>query len=310
MNPILERLSRSWQLFLRSIRVIRDHPKLLAFPIVTGILTAWIALFFLAPVALVFVAPHWLHGTRLQAIAESVGILRIHHGARFNFQVAPVGSAILAGIYLLNMFLATLSSVAFSNEILEALSGRSVSLSRGIGVACRRWKSVLVWSLFAGLIGLVIRALEERWAFFGRLVAGLIGLAWSAASIFSIPILVREPAIFDPLAILTKSATAIKRTWGEMLAGYVGMRGTHMLVVWLSVLFWLTAGVTAYLFANPWILLLVGLPWLFSLIAYSYLASVASQVYLCALYLYAFNGTAPDPYDPSMMNMAWKPKKN
>ena len=83
-----------------------------------------------------------------------------------------------------------------------------------------------MWSLLAGVIGVIIRTLEERLAFVGRLVAGLIGLAWSVASIFAIPILAREPSFSNPFAILSKSAETIKRTWGEMLAGYVGMQGT------------------------------------------------------------------------------------
>ena len=182
MNTISDKLNRSWQLFKRSVLVIRDHPKLLAFPLVTGVLTAGIALFFLAPVALVFVAPHWIEGGRFQELADSLGFLRVSRRTGFNFQIPPMGTLFLAGIYLVDMFVATLGSVAFNSEILEALSGRAVSIRHGIGVACARWKSVLLWSLFAGLVGLVIRALEQRLAFVGRLVAGLIGLAWSVAS--------------------------------------------------------------------------------------------------------------------------------
>ena len=59
MNAISEKLNRSWQLFKTSVVVIRTHPKLLVFPIVTGVLTLVIALFFLAPVVLVLLAPHW-----------------------------------------------------------------------------------------------------------------------------------------------------------------------------------------------------------------------------------------------------------
>jgi hypothetical protein len=308
MNAIFERLQRSWQLFQRSVLVLRDHPKLLIFPIVTGVLTAVIALFFLAPVGAVLLAPHWIEGTRMRALAESIGFLRTHHGPGFNIQVAPFGTLILGGVYLLNMFLATMASVAFNSEILEALSGRAVSIRHGLGVACARWKSVLLWSLLAGLIGLIIRVLEERWSLFGRLIAGLIGIAWSVASIFAIPILVREPSLANPFAVLSKSASTIKKTWGEMLAGYIGMKGSNALVVWASIVFWISAGATAYLLANPWVLLLAGVPWLFGIIVYSYLASVASRVYLCALYLYAADGIVPGPYDASMMSMGWTSK--
>ncbi len=309
MNAISEKLQRSWELFRRSVLVIRDNPKLLVFPVVTGVLLTLIALFFLAPVGAVLLAPHFIAGSKVQALANSIGFLKSQGNGSFDFQMQPLGTAILAGIYLLNMFLATMASVAFNHQIIEALNGRPVSIIRGIQAACARWKSVLLWSLMAGLVGLLIRALEERLSLIGRLVAGLIGLAWSVASVFAIPILARDTEFSNPFAVLSKSAQTIKRTWGETLAGYVGMKGTNILFLWASLLYWLMVGVAAYLFSNPWLLLVGLVPWLIALLIYSYVASIASRVYLCALYLYASEGTVPGAYDPSLMNSGWKFKK-
>lgn len=309
MNALTEKLSRALQLFKSSVRVLQEQPKLLVFPIMTGLLTSAIALFFLAPVGLVLVAPHLVANGKIQALADSIGFLRVDRAGGFNFQVQPLGSAILAGAYLLNMFLATMASVAFNHQIIEALNGRPVSISRGIAEACARWKSVLLWSLVAGLVGLLIRALEERLSFIGRLVAGLIGLAWSVACIFAIPILAREPGLSNPFKVLSKSAETITSTWGETLAGYVGMKGTNFLVFWISLLFWAAVGAAAFLLSNAWILLIAAVPWLIALIIYSYVASIASRVYLCALYLYAAEGYVPGQYDASMMSLGWKLKK-
>jgi hypothetical protein len=99
MNAIYEKLHRSWQLFVRSIRVLQDHPKLLIFPLVTSMLTIGIGLFFLAPVALVLLAPHWIDGSQIRAIADSIGVVRFPHGKGFNFQIEPVDSSILAAVY-------------------------------------------------------------------------------------------------------------------------------------------------------------------------------------------------------------------
>jgi hypothetical protein len=308
MNAISEKLSRSWQLFKISVVVIRTHPKLLVFPIVTGLLTLLIALFFLAPIVLVLIAPHWVQHTPWQSLAERFGFLQVHHGPA-SAQFHPVATLFLAGMYLLNMFLATFSSVAFNSEIMEALAGGSISIRHGLAAACARWKSILLWSLLAGTVGLIIRALEERLSFLGRIVAGFIGLAWSVAAIFAIPILVREPSLTNPFEVLSRSAKTLKASWGEMLAGYVGMQGTNLLFLWGSILLWMITGALAIVTHNAWILLVVGVPWLLSLIAYGYLASIASRVYLCALYVYAADGVVPGPYDATMMNMAWKMKK-
>jgi len=264
----------------------------------------------LGPVIALLLAPHWLQNTPWQTLAQRFGFLRLHHGASFNAPFQPVVSLFFAGLYLLNMFLATLSSVAFNSEIMEALAGRPVSIRHGIEAACVRWKSVLLWSLLAGTVGLFIRALEQRLSFVGRIVAGFIGLAWSAASIFAIPILVRDASVSNPFDVLTKSARTIKETWGEMLAGYLGMQGTNLLFLWGSIVLWVITGTVAVLMSSAWILMAVAIPWLLSLIAYSYISSIASRIYLCALYVYAADGVVPNPYDASMMNMAWKLKKS
>lgn len=308
MNALSEKLDRSWQLFKSSVVVIRKHPKLLVFPIVTGMLTLVIALFFLAPLVLVVLAPHWIQNTPWQVLVERWGFVRFHYGTA-NAQFQPLATLLLAGMYLLNMFLATFSSVAFNSQIMEALAGGGVSIRHGLQAACVRWKSVLLWSLLAGTVGLFIRALEQRFSFVGRIVAGFIGLAWSVAAIFAIPILVRDASVSNPFEVLSKSAKLLKASWGEMLAGYVGMQGTNLLFLWGSLLLWVITGGLALLTHNAWILLLVGVPWLLSLIAYGYLAGIASRVYLCALYIYSAEGVVPGPYNASMMNMAWKTKK-
>lgn len=308
MNTLVEKLQRSWMLFGRSVQVIVENPKLLVFPFITGILTLAIFAFFLAPVALVLLVPHRVEGSIFQSIADSIGFIQVQTGNGPHVEVRPVGSAILAGMYLLNMFLATMASVAFSSQIMAALNGKPVSIGEGIRVACSRWKSVLFWSLVAGVVGLLIRFIEEKLSFVGRLVAGLIGLAWSVASIFAIPIIVLDPSVSNPFTVLTRSATTIKRTWGEMLAGYVGMQGTNLLVLWGSIAFWVVTVATALMLSNPWVLL-VGIPWFALLMVYCYLTSIASRVYLCALYLYASEGVVAGYYDESMMGMGWKMKK-
>jgi hypothetical protein len=212
-------------------------------------------------------------------------------------------------MYLLNMFLATMASVAFNQQILEALNGRPVSVIAGMAAACARWKGILLWSLLPGVVGLAIRALEERLSFFGRIVAGLVGLAWSVASVFVIPILARDPTLPNPFKVLSRSAETIKRTWGETLTGYAGMRGMKILVLLGSLLFWAAAIAAASFIGNAWVLLVLGLPWLAGVIAYSYLSSVASRVYLCALYVYAADGIAPSQFDSEMMHSGWKLKK-
>ena len=303
----MDRLSRSWELFQCSLRVMRDHPKLLVFPLVINLFTCGILLFFFIPVVVAFLmsrmAAAWFgpHGP-LHLVAFPPWIHAALHGIS-----GPAALGGLAGFYLLSMVVATFSNVAFYNEILCGLNGDPVSIRRGFQVACARFKAILFWSLLAGLVGLFIRWLEERFSFVGRLIAGMIGLTWSVASIFAIPLLIREPAISNPITILKGSARTIQATWGEALVGFVGIRGIDALFVLASIVYWLVAAATAY-FISPLILVAAGLLWLAAVFVYSYLAGIASKAYLCALYIYASEGVVATHYDASMMDMAWKVK--
>jgi len=208
------------------------------------------------------------------------------------------------------MFFATFFNVAFYNEILAALSGQTVSIGRGIKFACTRWKAVLMWTLFAGLVGLIIKAIEQRLEVVGRILARFIGLAWSIASVFVIPIIVREEQGANPLNLLKKSAGILKRTWGEALIGYAGLAFANTLILLGSVGLLMGALVVSFALENFWFIAITGVLWLFALLAWSYVTSVASQVYKGALYLYAAEGVVAEPYNQEMLDMAWKFKKS
>ena len=64
-----------------------------------------------------------------------------------------------------------------------------------------------------------------------------------------------------------------------------------------------------YLFIGS-VLALVVAAWVLAIIIWGYLLSVASQIFRCALFLYASNGTLPEPYTEEMMALAWKHKKS
>lgn len=303
------RMSRSWDLLLRSFTVIQENPKLLVFPVVTGTLSLGIALFFLAPVALVASAPSWIDGTWVQSFGQKLLSTAHHtggHGAPTGLQ--SLGSVVLAGCYLGSLYLATLGSVAFSSQIFEALRGRPVSIRAGLQAALDRWLAVLLWTLLAGTVGLIIRALQERLNWVGRLIVGLAGFAWSVACTFAIPILVCNPQTRNPMDVLTSSARTIRKAWGEALTGYLGMQGLNLLIVFGSIAYWIITVLIAVALKS-WILgILAGGTWLLAIYAYVYISSIASRIYLCALYLYATEDRVTGPYTADMMQHAWTRK--
>jgi hypothetical protein len=166
-----------------------------------------------------------------------------------------------------------------------------------------------MWTLFAGLVGYIIKALEERSGFIGEIILKIIGTAWSIACVFVIPVIITEEATSNPLTILKQSALTLRRTWGESLVGYVGIgfAGTLFFLVSLPVLI---AGIAISVALQVyWFIVVVVLAWLAATFLWSYLLSVASQIFRCALFIYASQGALPAPYTDEMMALAWKQRK-
>jgi len=202
---------------------------------------------------------------------------------------------------------ATFSNVAFANEILNGLNGRAVSVFAGFRFAWSRVSSILVWSLFAGIIGIVIQSLEQHFGWIGKIILRLVGVVWSVASVFVIPIIVREGSS-NPVKLSRKSAGTLRQTWGEMLVGYVGIGLVTIAIVLATLVCAIVVLIPAFAFHLWSGAIAVGVVWIISAIALACISDVAERIYQCALYIYASEGVAPGPYSPEMMDMAWKVK--
>jgi hypothetical protein len=335
-----KRFQSSWQLFKASIAVTLRHRKLLWFPVLTTFLTAMIALFFLSAMALPVVLhhtgyrldqrEHWValkdHYVPTAAgqpksrdtaagASEALTVLLTGHSAAAGQpgQAAAArgfswGSLLLLVVYFVSMFLATFFNVAFYSEIIAALDGRGVSFRRGLSTARGRLSSILAWSLLAGLVGWLIRTLEQRLPLAGRIVTGLIGMAWSVAAVFAIPVIIQEQPVRNPLKILQQSAMTLKRTWGEGLLGYIGFSAGSAVIFLCSLIPLLLVGAVALIFKSVGLMIVAGVIWVLGLLAMAYVSGVAGHVYRCALYKYATEGVVPEPYNQDLLDMAWKVK--
>jgi hypothetical protein len=308
----MNKIQRSWVLLKSSLSVIGRNKQLLVFPISIFICTSVIILFFLAPPVLrptghsYFSTEHW------QTISHSLFRSTTDAPGSRHVQVAftPAAMAYLAFLYFVSMFIATFCNVAFYHEILAALRGQPVSIARGVKFASSRLGAILLWTLFAGIVGLIIKMIEERLPLVGRIIARLIGIAWSIAAVFVIPVIVSEEKNANPFVMLRKSATILRNTWGEALIGYAGLALANSLIMIGSLLLLAAAVVLSIVLHTFLIIALVGFVWLIAILAWGYLSGVASNVYKGALYLYAAEGVVAEPYNQEMFDMAWKYRKS
>jgi hypothetical protein len=306
----MSKFQRSWLLFKSSLSIMAKNKQLLVFPIMVFLFTMLIVLFFLAPVVLRPTGYSYASSQHWEAISHSLFTQTVDaHGRATVTSLTPAAMGYLAFMYLISMFFATFFNVAFYHEILSALGGGTVSIPRGLKFACTRWKAILMWSLFAGLVGLIIQQIEQRLSFFGRIIGRFIGMAWSIASVFVIPAIVQDEQNTNPIQMLKNSASVLKRTWGEALIGYMGMSLASGLILFASIVLLIGALAASIFLNNYWLIGVVGVLWVLAMFVLSYLTSVAGQIYKGALYLYAANGIVPEPYSQEMLDSAWKFKK-
>jgi Family of unknown function (DUF6159) len=303
------KFTRSWRLFAGSCQIIGRQPKLLLFPAVAFAFTVLIALFFIAPAALLPTGHAWGQLEHWKAAAHRLVEFTPANATNRHAGLTGAGYAYVAALYLTSMFCATFFNVAFYNEIIKALAGDPVSIRAGLRFAGSRLRAILLWSLFAGAVGLIIQTLEQRFGWVGRWIMRFVGVVWSVASVFVIPVIVREENT-NPFTLLRTSAVTLKKTWGESLIGYVGITFGSWIVVLGSVIFMLGTALLSIWLLHPWIIPVAVVTWLVAIIVYGYLISVASHIYRGALYVYASEGVVPAPYTAELMDAAWKVRKH
>ncbi len=92
---------------------------------------------------------------------------------------------------------------------------------------------------------MILRAIQERAGFLGKIVAGLAGVAWSLATFFMVPVLVLEQHSIRES--FTRSVSTFKQTWGESMGGNISIAAAA-LVAWVTLI--AVAGLIAWVGAG------------------------------------------------------------
>lgn len=295
----MNKIKTSWEIISNSLSVLSHHKALMIFPLIQLFAIAGIIGFFVLPLLFnISFFDAW-------AFFNTSGSIPAEGSAGTVMQPGLVEGPRLYAFsvltYFISMIVGTFINVAFYNEILSALNGNSVSIRRGLGLACTKLWPILVWSLLAGTVGMLIRKIQDNFGFLGQWVSGLIGVTWSVASVFVIPVIIRESDQKNPFSYLQISMQLIRRTWGEGVIGFGSLLLLGILIVAGTVavstriVFWvdtLPAAIFGVVFVAATI----------------YLLLVTSHIFRCSLYLYATEGVPPGPFDPELFNKVWKVK--
>ena len=254
---MFETLKRSFGLVKKSFGVLLDDKKLLLFPAISSILMIALVISFILPI--------------------------------FVFAESDILFYMLVAIF----YLAAYFIIIFFNSALiyaasSKMEGKEVSVGESVSFSMSRVGNIFAWALIAATVGMILSILRDKaesgqgpGMLVARFVIGIVGLVWSLATYFVVPILVFENV--GPIDAIKKSVSLIKKTWGESVIGGIGISGVFFL-------FYLVGfGLAIVLFVLGGILpvLVIALPVLLII----FLAQEAIQgIFVAALYKYATTG--------------------
>jgi hypothetical protein len=284
---MFEKLSRSWTLVKSSAAVVRDEPVLMLFPLFSFIAAAAVIVTFALPL--------------LGVVATDE--VALDDGRRVEL-MTYVWTFLL---YLTLFFVGIFFNSALVAMALLRLEGGDPGLGDGLALAVRRAPAILGYAAIAATVGLVLRAIEERVGLVGRLVTSLLGAAWSVATFLVVPVLVTRDV--SPLAAVKESGRLLQRTWGENLAGNIGM--SAVFAVGYGVLVAIALGgvlALAGLDRPNWIAALV-VVCVVTAIALALFQGALQGVYAAALYRYATGASAMSEFPPDILGAAFVTKR-
>ena len=269
----MTRISRSFQLVGQSYRVLMQDTELMILPLISGALMIGVAASFFFGLGL---------ETRLDDEAKSELFL-----PGFLFYVVA---------YAIGIFF----QAAIVAGVTERLRGGDPTIGSALAAAGRRIVPILMWAVVAATVGMLLRALQDRAGFIGKIVVGMIGAAWSLATFFVVPVLVLEE---EPIgSSFGRSFELFRKTWGESFVGGVTI-GVAAICAWVTLiavvglLAWAGLGVATFVVGAAGAIFL------------AVLFTALEGVFVASLYAYATGGTTPDGFDSALLSQAFVPKR-
>ena len=262
---VVANLKTGLTLSLDSLTVLREYPKLLAFPAISGVATT---VFFVVLYFGVFVAG-FLGG----GIAEYVALFVL---------------------YFVTTFVASLFTAALVHAVNDTFHERDPSVGRSVRAAWRMKGPIVVWSAIAAVVSLIIRQLEESNSPLSGIAASLFSLGWTITTFFIIPVIVFEDV--DVTSMFTRSAETFADTWGETLGAGLGLGLIQLLLAVGCVV--VAVGLAAVVATiSPGAGLLAGaFVVVFGLLVAYLVGQTIRGIAKTALYLYAREGTVPEAF--------------
>lgn len=190
---IFDRLGNGWTIAMSSFKVLKEKKELIIFPVLSGISILLIL------------------GSFSTALLASAG-WNPDNIQEFN---TPGYYLLLFGFYLVNYFVVVFFNMALIHCTRLYFRGEEVTIRAGLLFSLSRIGVIFSWAFFAATIGLLLRVIQENVGWLGKIITGFIGVVWSIATFFVVPVIAYENA--GPIEAVKRSSQLMKQKWGESL---------------------------------------------------------------------------------------------
>ena len=284
---MFERLSRSWGLVKASGSVLMQDKELLVFPLISSVAAFVVALCFILPM---------------------LGLGALDGLSGGNNAVVSTGTYIVAFLfYTSQYFVIFFFNAALVGAAMIRLDGGNPTVKDGLAIATGKIGNILGYALIAATVGMILRAIQERVGFIGKIIVGLLGVGWTMATYLVVPVLVSRNV--GPIDAVKESAELLKKTWGESVNGQAGLGAAFGLITFGVIICGILLVVAAAFTQSIVAIVLAIVIAIVAVIAMALIHSALSGIYAAALYRYATDGKQTPGFDSKVLEGAFLPKK-
>lgn len=276
------RWGRSKELARASWALLRQDKELMVLPLISGLASLAIAATFLVPL--------FLTSRTTDAAGETT------------IEPTVVGYVLLFLMYVVLAYVAIFFKAALLCGADERMRGGNPSLGSSLAGAASHAGKILPWAVVSATVSVILRSLEERAGLLGRLVIGVVGMAWAAVTFLVLPVLVFEGVGVGQA--IKRSTAMLKQTWGENLLVNIGI-GLVAFLLTLPAFLLLLAGAATGTALGFGTTLVIAVVWL---IGVSCWASAMTGIFQLALYRYATQAPLPDAFAQANLAYAFAPR--
>jgi uncharacterized protein DUF6159 len=291
---MFERIGRSWQLVKASAEVLSNDKELLVLPVVSGICSLIVAAAFLAPAYFAGMFAQFTEAAKAGGDPDQM--------------MTPGLYAWFFGFYIVQYFVIIFFNTALVGAALLRLQGHNPTLGDALAISMARIGTIMGYAVISATVGVILRMIGERLGFIGRIIEGLIGVAWTISTFLVVPIIAAKGV--GPITAVKESAMLLRKTWGENVIGNGGI-GLAFSLIMFPIIF-VGFGSAAYLMkmpGGPVLGIVVGAFTLLVVLALGIYSAALSGVYAAAVYRYAEGGSTMRGFDRSLLDDAFRHKK-